>query len=59
MANSSNLIFWNSILRLQKGLFEYDVMADGKRFLIDTDTRGVAATPLLNVEVNWDARLKK
>jgi eukaryotic-like serine/threonine-protein kinase len=40
-------------------LFEYDVTADGKRFLIDTtSTRGVASSPL-TVVVNWTAGLKK
>jgi Tol biopolymer transport system component len=43
-------------------VFEYDVTADGKRFLLDTIGTiggGLASPPLLNVVVNWDARLKK
>jgi Tol biopolymer transport system component len=41
-------------------LFEYDVTADGKRFLINTNAgSGPASVPPLTVEVNWDARLKK
>jgi serine/threonine protein kinase len=40
-------------------VFEYDVTADGKRFLIDTDLGGGADVPPLNVVVNWDAGLKK
>jgi hypothetical protein len=37
--------------------FEYDVTADGKRFLLDT--AGGGSAPVLNVVVNWDAELKK
>jgi hypothetical protein len=37
--------------------FEYDVTADGKRFLLDT--AGGDSAPVLNVVVNWDAGLKK
>ena len=37
--------------------FQYDVTADGKRFLVAT-TLATAAPPL-NVVVNWDAGLKK
>jgi hypothetical protein len=40
-------------------LFEYDVTADGKRFLLDTVASGVMSVPLLTVEVHWDAGLKK
>jgi hypothetical protein len=39
-------------------LWQYDVTADGKRFLLDT-TGGAASAPLLNLVTNWDARLKK
>jgi Tol biopolymer transport system component len=39
--------------------FEYDVTADGKRFLLNTLGGGHASEPLLNVVVNWDAALKK
>jgi hypothetical protein len=43
-------------------LFEYDVTADGKRFLLDTVGPiggGSVSVPLLNVVVNWDSGLKK
>jgi serine/threonine protein kinase/WD40 repeat protein len=40
-------------------LFEYDVTADGKRFLLDTVADAGSGTPLLNVVVNWDAGMKK
>jgi len=40
-------------------LFEYDVTADGKRFLLDTVGGDAASPPVLNVVVNWDADLKK
>jgi hypothetical protein len=40
-------------------LFEYDVTADGKRFLLDTVASGLASAPPLTVAVNWDAGLKK
>jgi hypothetical protein len=40
-------------------LFQYDVNADGKRFLLDTRAASPESTPLLNVVVNWDAGLKK
>lgn len=38
--------------------FQYDVTADGKRFLVDTNT-AEASTPQLNVVVNWSAALKR
>ena len=40
-------------------LFEYDVTADGKRFLLNTIAGGPPSAPVLNVVVNWDAELKK
>lgn len=40
-------------------LFEYDVTADGKRFLIDTTGATGAASPPLTVVTNWNAGLKK
>jgi hypothetical protein len=39
--------------------FEYDVSADGKRFLINGISGSSASAPYLNVVVNWDAELKK
>jgi hypothetical protein len=38
--------------------FEYDVTADGKRFLINTDGK-VSSSPPLTVVVNWNAGSKK
>jgi Tol biopolymer transport system component len=38
--------------------FQYDVTADGKRFLVDTITASASAPPL-TVVVNWTAGLKK
>ena len=38
--------------------FDYDLAADGKRFLIDTPTGASAASPPLNVVVNWNAGKK-
>jgi hypothetical protein len=41
-------------------LFEYDVTADGKRFLVNTaNGPGAAPTPPLTVVTNWAAGLKK
>ncbi|HEV2199809.1 MAG TPA: protein kinase [Bryobacteraceae bacterium] len=40
-------------------VFEYDVTADGKRFLLDTVGDGSASAPVLTVVSNWDAGLKK
>jgi len=41
-------------------VFQYDVTADGKRFLIVTSASlDVATSPPLTVDVNWLARLKK
>jgi Tol biopolymer transport system component len=42
-----------------KALFEYDVTADGKRFLVNTSGGSSASPPVLTVEVNWDAGMKK
>ena len=39
-------------------LFSYDVSADGRRFLVNTDVGEVAA-PSLTLVVNWTAGLKK
>jgi hypothetical protein len=38
--------------------FQYDVTADGKRFLINT-IGAVSSTPPLTVMVNWNAGVKK
>jgi hypothetical protein len=41
-------------------LYEYDVTADGKRFLINaTVSSGSASAPPLTVVVNWNAPQKK
>jgi len=40
-------------------VFEYDVTADGKRFLVNTVVAGSASTLLLNVVLNWDAGRRK
>jgi hypothetical protein len=41
-------------------LFEYDITADGKRFLINTTaTGGVASSLPLTVVVNWSSGVKK
>jgi len=40
-------------------VFEYDVTADGKRFLLDAEGGGSALAPPLTAVVNWDAGLKK
>ena len=40
-------------------IIEYDVTADGKRFLLNTVAGNSASAPTLNVVVNWDAGLKK
>jgi hypothetical protein len=41
-------------------VFEYDVTADGKRFLINTTSRrGVVSGQALTVVVNWLAGAKK
>jgi len=42
-----------------EGLFQYDVTADGKRFLLNSSVGGEVAAPPLNVVVNWDAALNK
>ena len=38
-------------------VFQYDVTPDGKRLLLNTTVS--ASAPILNVETNWDAGLKK
>jgi len=38
--------------------YEYDVTADGQRFVVNTNVAGAYATPL-TVVVNWTAPLKK
>jgi serine/threonine protein kinase/Tol biopolymer transport system component len=39
--------------------FEYDVIADGKRFLVDNQGGVSTPTPPLTAVVNWDAGFKK
>jgi hypothetical protein len=39
--------------------FQYDVTAEGKRFLVNTTGSRSTSTPFLNVVGNWDAGLKK
>src|SRR4029078_10524417 len=39
--------------------FHYDVTADGKRFLIHTDTSSAGPTLVLTVVTNWAGRLRK
>jgi Tol biopolymer transport system component len=52
-------LFPTKLARPTNPLFEYDVTADGKRFLLDTVASGLTSAPPLTVEVNWDAGLKK
>jgi hypothetical protein len=40
-------------------VIEYDVTADGKRFLIKTTVGPGATAPLLTVVMKWNAGLKK
>jgi Tol biopolymer transport system component len=40
-------------------LFQYDVTADGKRFLINTNTSSAESTLVLTVVTNWADRLRK
>jgi serine/threonine protein kinase/Tol biopolymer transport system component len=53
------VLFQTKLARPTNPLFEYDVTADGKRFLLDTVAGGLMSAPPLTVEVNWDAGLKK
>jgi hypothetical protein len=53
------VLFEVKLARAPSPLFEYDVTADGKRFLLDTVASGLMSAPALTVEVNWDAGLKK
>ena len=39
--------------------YDYDVTADGKRFLINTVVGGAASAPPLTVVTNWTAAFKK
>jgi hypothetical protein len=43
---------------VQAATFEYDVTADGKRFLINTVGR-VSSSPPLTVVLNWNVESKK
>ena len=42
-----------------EGRFQYDVAADGQRFVLNTIVGGDTEAPPLNVVVNWDAGLNK
>jgi hypothetical protein len=52
-------LFETNIYRINVGpmMYQYDVTADGKRFLIAITTE--SAAPPLNVVANWQAALKK
>jgi len=46
------------LVTLDTQMYNYDVTADGQRFLLNTAFGG-AALPPLNLILNWDAQLKK
>lgn len=56
-------LFDSNIVATAEGMppdYQYDVTADGKRFLIaTTGSTGPAATPTLTVVTNWQVALKK
>jgi Tol biopolymer transport system component len=58
-AGAPKPLFDSHMLPTTNARFEYDVSADGKRFLINSTSRSSASAPYLNVVVNWDADLKK
>ena len=52
-------LFETRIARAQNtSAFQYDVTADGKRFLVNTAVTAPSSPPL-GVAVNWQAGLKK
>jgi Tol biopolymer transport system component len=54
------LLFEGHLAQYGFPFFEYDVTADGKRFLLSTTGVASSSSPMpLNVVVNWDAGLKK
>ena len=50
-------LFEAGVVATSTHVFEYDVTADGKRFLVNTSSVGVSAP--LTVVVNWSTRLEK
>src|SRR5262249_62278616 len=52
-------LFDSHIVPSAYGVFEYDVTADGKRFLVVTIGADAVSSPPLNVVVNFNAGLKK
>jgi len=58
-AGVPEVLFQTKLTRTVSPVFEYDVTADGKRFLLDNVASGLMSAPPLTVEVNWDAELKK
>jgi len=53
------LVDAHMVASANNGLSEYDVTADGKRFLIITAGGAGEASPPLTVVTNWTAGLKK
>jgi Tol biopolymer transport system component len=62
-ASSPTPLFQAHIATGAGGTLQYDVTADGKRFLVNTEladtSSATAPGPALNVVVNWQAGLKK
>ena len=62
-AGSPMPLFEAHIATAAGSTFQYDVTADGKRFLVNRELAGTngapASAPVLNVVVNWQAGLKK
>ena len=56
---TAQALFDTRLARTPLTQFEYDVTADGKRFLLDTVGGDSASPAVLNVVVNWDTGLKK
>jgi Tol biopolymer transport system component len=57
---SLQLLFEAHLIESPNSLnLQYDVTADGKRFLLDTTAGGSTSAPTLTAVVNWDAGLKK
>ena len=62
-AGSPTPLFETHLATAAGGTLQYDVTADGKRFLVNTELAGAnsaaASAPALNVVVNWQAGLNK
>jgi hypothetical protein len=57
-AETPEPLFRTQITAVAKGFYQYDVSADGQKFIINTRTTEQAPSPI-TILVNWEAELNR